>query len=86
MRQTTHGTINYMYTYIHKLIHTYIHTYIYLDLDVKMKSSVFGNKSLGTYSMGDRYTGTYIHTYVHTVHTYIQTNKHGHLGGGGVPV
>jgi hypothetical protein len=31
--------------------------YIYLDLDAKMKSSVFGNKSLGTYSMGNRYTG-----------------------------
>ena len=48
-------------------IHTYIHTYIYLDLDAKMKSSVFGNISLDTYSMGNRYTGhTYIHTYIHT--------------------
>ena len=38
--------------------HTYIHTYsTYIDLDVKMKSSVFGNNSLGSYSMGNRFTG-----------------------------
>jgi hypothetical protein len=38
-------------------VDTYIHTYIYLDLDAKIKASVFGNKSLGTYSMGNRCTG-----------------------------
>jgi hypothetical protein len=46
-----------MRAYIHTYIQTCIHTYIYLDLDVKMKSSMFGNNSLGTYSMGNRFTG-----------------------------
>ena len=61
--RSSSGTAGLLFTTLH------IHTYIYLDLDIKMKSSVFGNKSLGAYSMG---IGTlvivciYIHTYRHT--------------------
>jgi len=45
--------------------HTYIHTYIYLDLDANLKSSVFGNKSLGTY----------IHSYIHTKHSAASSSQ-----------
>ena len=36
-----------MHAYIHTYKHTHIHTHIHLDLDANVKSSVFGNKSLG---------------------------------------
>ena len=47
----------YVRTYLCMPVCIYLITFIFLDLDAKMKSSVFSNKSLGTYSMGNRYTG-----------------------------
>ena len=64
------------YTYIQ----TCIHTYIYLDLDVKMKSSMFGNNSLGSYSMGNRFTGQILEIFCGVTAHRQYTNHFIHLG------